>query len=79
MFNFFANDDDAEFSLVDNKPAPRTRFGAKRFQQRGAFQRRDQTAFVGGDVGQGATRERCLLYTSPSPRDATLSRMPSSA
>ena len=24
-------------------------------------------------------RERCLLYTSPSPRDATLSRMPSSA
>ena len=25
------------------------------------------------------TRSRCLLYTSPSPRDATLSRMPSSA
>ena len=24
-------------------------------------------------------RVRCLLYTSPSPRDATLSRMPSSA
>ena len=24
-------------------------------------------------------RYRCLLYTSPSPRDATLSRMPSSA
>ena len=24
-------------------------------------------------------RESCLLYTSPSPRDATLSRMPSSA
>ena len=24
-------------------------------------------------------RENCLLYTSPSPRDATLSRMPSSA
>ena len=23
--------------------------------------------------------ELCLLYTSPSPRDATLSRMPSSA
>ena len=27
-------------------------------------------------VRQGS---RCLLYTSPSPRDATLSRMPSSA
>ena len=24
-------------------------------------------------------KEYCLLYTSPSPRDATLSRMPSSA
>ena len=26
-----------------------------------------------------ADAEGCLLYTSPSPRDATLSRMPSSA
>ena len=26
-----------------------------------------------------ATTKSCLLYTSPSPRDATLSRMPSSA
>ena len=26
-----------------------------------------------------AEYQRCLLYTSPSPRDATLSRMPSSA
>ena len=29
-------------------------------------------------VGVGRART-CLLYTSPSPRDATLSRMPSSA
>ena len=28
---------------------------------------------------QSALLESCLLYTSPSPRDATLSRMPSSA
>ena len=27
----------------------------------------------------GNTTKACLLYTSPSPRDATLSRMPSSA
>ena len=27
----------------------------------------------------GALREDCLLYTSPSPRDRTRSRMPSSA
>ena len=37
-------------------------------------------------VGDGIARvhgldniQACLLYTSPSPRDATLSRMPSSA
>ena len=30
-------------------------------------------------VSQNPQYEGCLLYTSPSPRDATLSRMPSSA
>ena len=30
-------------------------------------------------VRPGVMSEDCLLYTSPSPRDATLSRMPSSA
>ena len=30
------------------------------------------------NVGNGDA-QFCLLYTSPSPRDATLSRMPSSA
>ena len=29
--------------------------------------------------GAPAPREACLLYTSPSPRDGLLSRMPSSA
>ena len=33
----------------------------------------------GGDGGNGGSVYLCLLYTSPSPRDATLSRMPSSA
>ena len=33
----------------------------------------DQRLFLGTVLGI------CLLYTSPSPRDATLSRMPSSA
>ena len=38
--------------------------------------------FVSKVVGGSVPREYipgCLLYTSPSPRDATLSRMPSSA
>ena len=36
-------------------------------------------AFVTPTVRQGQLFIPCLLYTSPSPRDATLSRMPSSA
>ena len=35
------------------------------------------TTFI--DVPKPRTTKTCLLYTSPSPRDATLSRMPSSA
>ena len=31
------------------------------------------------DNPRGMLNRSCLLYTSPSPRDATLSRMPSSA
>ena len=31
------------------------------------------------DVDAYFNSDICLLYTSPSPRDATLSRMPSSA
>ena len=34
---------------------------------------------VGGDDLGGAGWGGCLLYTSPSPRDGLLSRMPSSA
>ena len=33
----------------------------------------------GGVVYESKAHYDCLLYTSPSPRDATLSRMPSSA
>ena len=36
-----------------------------------------ETEFVQGVAAMSASG--CLLYTSPSPRDATLSRMPSSA
>ena len=37
------------------------------------------TAIAGSIVDSGNFDWTCLLYTSPSPRDATLSRMPSSA
>ena len=38
-----------------------------------ADERKEKAKFYSGDSSA------CLLYTSPSPRDATLSRMPSSA
>ena len=37
------------------------------------------TRIVAGATDVGVQFNNCLLYTSPSPRDATLSRMPSSA
>ena len=39
-------------------------------------QRKFDPTFLKTDV---EIKSACLLYTSPSPRDATLSRMPSSA
>ena len=38
-----------------------------------------KVAFASGDATGALESYNCLLYTSPSPRDATLSRMPSSA
>ena len=35
--------------------------------------------FTKGNISIWSNDTSCLLYTSPSPRDATLSRMPSSA
>ena len=43
-------------------------------QKRQQYDQFGHAAFEGGQGFGG-----CLLYTSPSPRDATLSRMPSSA
>ena len=47
--------------------------------QLGTMQKFNSTVFSDMKDGQMRTIKTCLLYTSPSPRDATLSRMPSSA
>jgi len=36
-------------------------------------------ALNGGQIKYTIPKEACLLYTSPSPRDLSTSRMPSSA
>ena len=38
-----------------------------------------QVRWSGASMDDGYTVHVCLLYTSPSPRDGLLSRMPSSA
>ena len=38
-----------------------------------------EITFIGVNSAMIKEHKNCLLYTSPSPRDATLSRMPSSA
>ena len=40
---------------------------------------KDYKFLVDTNQGTDIVLQDCLLYTSPSPRDATLSRMPSSA
>ena len=42
------------------------------------FARRGAKVVI-SDVNEESCRQTCLLYTSPSPRDRTRSRMPSSA
>ena len=37
------------------------------------------TGAISGLIGPNGAGKTCLLYTSPSPRDRTRSRMPSSA
>ena len=54
-----------------------------RFTLTGPAPERQRLPITGGDAAVCAPGNKpvyaCLLYTSPSPRDATLSRMPSSA
>ena len=53
----------------DAHSSPDAAYNALMTRARGALE-------ASGDLSPS---ECCLLYTSPSPRDATLSRMPSSA
>jgi len=57
-------------------------FSVRTFRYRDVVLGRFLTDFyerTGSWEGLARLFELCLLYTSPSPRDATLSRMPSSA
>ena len=72
-----AIDDRVVSSLGETHAAWTMSFDVSPFEDRGT----GYNSFDGGAWGDVPTQrlESCLLYTSPSPRDATLSRMPSSA
>ena len=63
--------------LSDNPGATKARLRVGR----GVGSGKGKTAGRGvkGQKSRSGVAINCLLYTSPSPRDATLSRMPSSA
>ena len=48
-------------------------------QQKDGFEESSESPVGHIFPNSGGNSDSCLLYTSPSPRDATLSRMPSSA
>ena len=70
--------DEQKMQLLDYLRNHRGTFSATSSSQEGkkiTLRRKSTSQLkVSGPQGRG-----CLLYTSPSPRDATLSRMPSSA
>ena len=51
------------------------------FEEDNALEDDSNNFALDGEVNDGAVSQEksCLLYTSPSPRDGLLSRMPSSA
>ena len=66
-------------------PKLKTKSGAKkRFSLTASGKVKGSPAFLSHNLRKRSQKMKrqargCLLYTSPSPRDATLSRMPSSA
>ena len=90
IYHLIASTDNHVINMLNNmviivdplmNPDGRARFAKSLEQYRGtAPNYDDQSLLHTGDWPYGRTNHYyCLLYTSPSPRDATLSRMPSSA
>ena len=67
-------------SKLVNGSVHRTNYGEIKIRSRKLGSKLVKDGYKPGDIlATLALNTHCLLYTSPSPRDATLSRMPSSA
>ena len=78
---FESTDQYAFVNFQDNTSTDGTFIGAEgnNFIVQSDSTKRLFQAAKGGDISYPNTPNTCLLYTSPSPRDGLLSRMPSSA
>ena len=85
-FNFSKPKEIVPFNIASEVQLMKTRFGISEKQVNDFNSIHDiWNDFMNSDIFKNTSIEEvrnmipCLLYTSPSPRDATLSRMPSSA
>ena len=62
-----------------SNPSVLVEAGIRKAQVLAAVTQNDEVNLIASLIAKQHEVETCLLYTSPSPRDATLSRMPSSA
>ena len=65
------------WNVLANKQVERSNYGDGKVLRKKRVASSDQLEIV--SLVAAPVINSCLLYTSPSPRDATLSRMPSSA
>ena len=65
--------------LIRNQINPKETLGKDLFSKIVIYQKFENDSFSIFLNGEDVTSKICLLYTSPSPRDGLLSRMPSSA
>ena len=79
-----ANDSDVDGDTFVARLEADVSNGVLSFNADGSFTYTPESGFIGTDsfsyvASDGSSDSGCLLYTSPSPRDGLLSRMPSSA
>ena len=68
-----------EWARVEDDSVWQDMMGDNRHKQIKGGQSKDDQSKDGDGIDSDRVKETCLLYTSPSPRDLSTSRMPSSA
>ena len=78
-YEWLPTDTEENFQQLMQEPEHRKYFGSKGWDQPGSITYKINSHGFRSEEFDPAAPSICLLYTSPSPRDRTRSRMPSSA